>query len=100
MPSDFSFPCCAGDVIHRRCGSEGLGPVQYSWRVRLAELYVHCRYSVMQRCWGTCGSRPTFADLVTDYSSQLQGLAGYLDLLTAPSNQQLQQTDYYVASAW
>ena len=55
----------------------------------------------MQRCWEKSNFRPTFADLVTDYSSQLQGLAGYMDLLTSPTSQQLQLTeysDYHVAS--
>ena len=41
-----------------------------------------CRYSVMGLCWKVQPQdRPTFAELVVDYSCKLQNLAGYTELL-------------------
>jgi hypothetical protein len=57
------------------------------------------RYSAMLRCWETKSDfRPIFTDLVADYSSQLQGLSGYLEIQSGSQHQDSQANQYYSAS--
>ena len=43
----------------------------------------HSRYDMMCMCWnGVPEKRPTFSELVTAISTSLEGMAGYLDLIS------------------
>ena len=56
----------------------------------------HSRYDMMCMCWnGVPEKRPTFSELVTVISTSLEGMTGYLDLISPPLTTVLSSTAEY-----
>ena len=51
----------------------------------LCTMSMTCRYDLMMNCWNKSPSkRPRFSELVSEISTSLEGMAGYMELSTEP----------------